>query len=450
MSSNNPKYIVDTVIQPSPYQNCIREPAYFVSPNGSDKDSGSFEKPWRSLEKACASLKEGDKLYLREGIYNETIDMQVSSVSISNYPEERAIISGKNLQSEKRILSLLTIKDQAHIYISGLEFKDLESHRNKQMIIAIFIHGSSHNIHLSHNKISNIRSLSQEGDAHGIAVYGTDSTQPIKQITISHNHLHNLKLGSSEALAINGNVEYFVLNHNRIHDCDNIGIDAIGFEGKCSNSDLDFARHGVIRRNLIYNIDTQSNSSYDFERNAAGIYIDGGSDISIHDNIVHHSNIGVELASEHPNRSTELVRLEHNLLYHNHTAGLALGGYDKQRGKTQKCHIKHNHLIENDSDLNGNGELWLQNFVENNTISHNTLRSNQQELFISSYSRNCIHNEINFNQFHTANKTTNSKSNGHWVWQGKNYPNLKAYQRASHHDSDSELCPYEDMSATLI
>jgi len=457
MPNNNPKHIIDAVSHPVSYEPCIQEPAYFVAPSGStshETQDGSFERPWQSLEKACAELKAGDHLYLREGTYYEAINLQVSGkenkpIYISCYPNETAILSGKHLTGDGCIKSLLNIQDQGYLNISGLDFRDLESHNPKEMAIAIFVHGASHNIYLGHNHISNITSLGKTGDAHGIAIYGTDEVLPIRQITISHNHLHNLKLGSSEALAINGNVEYFVVSNNRVHHCDNIGIDVIGFEGKCSNSAKDFARHGVIRRNLIYNIDTRSNSSYDFERNAAGIYVDGGSDLNIYDNVVHHCNIGVELACEHATRSTELVRLEHNLLYHNHIAGLALGGYDNKRGKTENCHIKHNHLIENDSDQSGYGELWLQNFVANNIIEHNTFRSNQQNLFISSYSTTCDDNQINNNHFHSPEQSEKHDSCP-WIWRGKAYSKFEDYQKATGNDNDSNLGPYENVLAKLV
>jgi len=37
----------------------------------------------------------------------------------------------------------------------------------------------------------------------------------------------------SESMVLNGNVEHFVVSHNKVHDNDNIGIDFIGFEGEC-------------------------------------------------------------------------------------------------------------------------------------------------------------------------------------------------------------------------
>lgn len=44
-------------------------PAFFVSPGGDDNADGSFESPWATLGKAAASIKAGDTVYVRGGIY---------------------------------------------------------------------------------------------------------------------------------------------------------------------------------------------------------------------------------------------------------------------------------------------------------------------------------------------------------------------------------------------
>ena len=72
---------------------------------------------------------------------------------------------------------------------------------------------------------------SDGGDAHGIGVFGTTADHPIEELEIVDNDLANLTLGSSEALVVNGNVKDFLIEGNRVHDTNNIGIDVIGIEG---------------------------------------------------------------------------------------------------------------------------------------------------------------------------------------------------------------------------
>jgi len=74
---------------------------YYVSPTGSDSNSGSASAPFHTLKKAFTTLRAGDKLYVRGGTYTE----QVTGVSVAagtasapivvqNYPGERPVLSG--------------------------------------------------------------------------------------------------------------------------------------------------------------------------------------------------------------------------------------------------------------------------------------------------------------------------------------------------------------------
>lgn len=121
--------------------------------------------------------------------------------------------------------------------------------------------------------------------------------------------MYALKLGSSEALVVNGNVEHFAITNNIVRDSNNIGIDAIGFEGVAPDEAYDQARDGVIADNLAYNIDSFANPAYQGERSADCFYVDGGTRIVIERNIAHHCNIGVELASEHRGKATSYITL---------------------------------------------------------------------------------------------------------------------------------------------
>ena len=127
------------------------------------------------------------------------------------------------------------------------------------------------------------------------------------------NELANLTLGSSEALVVNGNVEDFLIEGNRVHDTNNIGIDVIGFEGTAPDLTVDQARDGIVRGNTVWNIDSYGNPAYGDSRSADGVYVDGGRDVVVEANVIHDVNIGIELASEHAGRSTRNVTVRNNL-----------------------------------------------------------------------------------------------------------------------------------------
>src|SRR2546425_5696606 len=53
-------------------------PAYFVDPvKGGDRQEGTKEKPWKTVNQALKRLKPGDTLYLRGGVYYESVTMSV-------------------------------------------------------------------------------------------------------------------------------------------------------------------------------------------------------------------------------------------------------------------------------------------------------------------------------------------------------------------------------------
>ena len=83
----------------------------------------------------------------------------------------------------------------------------------------------------------------------------------VSDLLIDGNEVRDCVLGWSESVVVNGNVEDFVITNNVVHDNNNIGIDAIGFEGECMGcSDaLDRARDGLIAGNHVYNIDSAGN-----------------------------------------------------------------------------------------------------------------------------------------------------------------------------------------------
>ena len=206
------------------------------------------------------------------------------------------------------------------------------------------------------------------GDAHGIGVFGTTSDHPIEEVEIVDNELANLTLGSSEALVVNGNVKDFLIEGNRVHDTNNIGIDVIGFEGTASDPTVDQARDGIVRDNTVWNVDSYGNPAYGYDRSADGIYVDGGRDVLIEGNVVHDINIGIELASEHAGRATRNITVRNNVVYDATTIGVAIGGYDRRRGSTEDCVIVNNTIVNTDGV-----ELLVQFDTRNNLIANNVI-----------------------------------------------------------------------------
>jgi hypothetical protein len=234
---------------------------YYVATTGSDSNSGTQAAPWRTIQHAATSVKAGDTINIRAGVYNEAVTPTVSgsaaagSVTFQSYPGETAIIDGTGLKVTNGQSGLFNISNQNYITVSGLEIRNFTSKSDSQVPIGIYVSGADNNIKLLGNHVHNITTTAPANanncasNALGIAIYGTEAPASIDNLTISGNEVDHNKTGCSETVTLNGNVENFSVTGNLIHDNNNIGIDAIGFEVRRDLAPGSL-RSGTQRRNL--------------------------------------------------------------------------------------------------------------------------------------------------------------------------------------------------------
>ncbi len=422
---------------------------FYVSPSGDDANPGTSASPWRTVQKAAATVSPGSRVFLRSGVYRERVEVQVSGNAVDGpvvfqaVPGEEPILDGSGLAFDPDgATALLAIRGRSYLRFEGITFRNLTTTGRDLVPVGILIEGDAHHLEIVKNVIHGIGTWfggSDGGDAHGIAIYGTEA-DPIHDLLVAENELFALKLGSSEALVLNGNVTDFTVRDNVVRDCNNIGIDFIGFEGTAPSPAADRARDGVCRGNLVFNIDSAFNPAYNGsftrgggDRGAGGIYIDGGADIVVEGNVVHHCNIGIELASEHAGKATERILLRNNLAYQNDIGGIFLGGYDAQRGATKDCQILNNTLFENDTSKDGNGEIYLQYDVRNCVFRNNLLKANGQGLLIGNPWTANVGSVVDHQLFFAPGGAEE------WQWKTVIRTNLAAYRAASGNDANSLL-----------
>ncbi|MGA1987182.1 MAG: right-handed parallel beta-helix repeat-containing protein, partial [Candidatus Sulfotelmatobacter sp.] len=178
----------------------------------------------------------------------------------------------------------------------------------------IWVTGAGTGVQLLNNLVHNITTTSEKnGNTFGIAVYGTSST-PITNLTISGNQVYDLKTGESESVNVDGNVTYFSITNNIVHDNDNIGIDAIGFEG-VGPTGSDQARYGEISGNTVYNISGIHNPGEGDSYDADGLYCDGCEYVIFERNTVYACDLNMEAASEHKGHDSRYVTIRNNVFY---------------------------------------------------------------------------------------------------------------------------------------
>ncbi|MGE7602445.1 right-handed parallel beta-helix repeat-containing protein [Peribacillus sp. NPDC097675] len=410
----------------------------YVSSGGDDKNAGSKKEPLRSIQKAVTLAKPGTTVFVRKGIYNEQVVIRNSGkenapIIIRAYPKEKAVIDGKGLKVSWDNEGLVSIHNKSYVTIDGLEIKNYKTEKEEVVPIGISVSGSGKGIHILRNHIHHIETHHKNGNAHGIAVYGTKAPQAIKDITISGNKLEEMKLGASETLVLNGNVSNFQVTNNTVRRNDNIGIDIIGFEGVSPVGKFDQARNGLISNNTVYEISSYGNPAYGNQYAAGGIYVDGGKDIVIEKNKVYKNDIGIEAASEHKGKVTSSITIRNNSIYDNRSAGIAIGGYDSRRGSTENSIITDNVLYKNDTKYQDGGQILLQSHTKNNRIEKNIMVAGKSNLLISNPFKQNEGNTIDNNVYYLNRGEKETR----WIWKTEEIEGFSAYKKKSLQDKNS-------------
>lgn len=286
-----------------------------------------------SIQRALERAPEGAIIKVEAGVYKEKIKFNRDNIDLRGEPG--AIMDFSGVDSSE---GAIRIENRKNITIAGFEIKNVQG---RSTPTAIQIEGASNNIRILNNDIHHVENNS---NAHAISVYGRGKI-PIQNIEIAGNKVHDLKLGKSEAVVINGNVDNFKITDNKIYNSNNIGIDIIGGEGVSSGNDR--ARNGLIARNEVSNVSSATNPGYNYKRSAAGIYVDGGMKITIENNKVQNSDYGIEIASERKGMNAEGITVRNNELIRNHLAGISLGGGDSSNGGITDSTIENNRLVNN-------------------------------------------------------------------------------------------------------
>ena len=423
-------------------------PTYWVALDGNDAAAGTSDAPWATLQKAADTVPPGATVYVDGGTYAQRVDIHVSGepgrpITFAPAPGETAVLDGSSLEVPAGQSAIIGVDSERYVTIQGFEITGYRSDASGHVPIGILVTGAADHVQITGNLVHDL-GTTFEGrngcDAHGIGVFGTTSDHPIAGVEIVDNELANLTLGSSEALVVNGNVTDFLVQGNRVHDTNNIGIDVIGFEGTAPDPTVDQARNGIVRGNTVWNVDSYGNPAYGNDRSADGIYVDGGRDVLIEGNVVHDINIGIELASEHGGRATRNITARNNLVYDATAIGVAIGGYDRRRGSTEDCVIVNNTIAHTDGV-----ELLVQFDTRNNVIANNVIEAGQSHRFIENGYQENVGNVVDHNLYYSID----GSPVGLWQWKGTTYRDFDAWQADSGNDHGSVFVDprFTDMDA---
>lgn len=330
--------------------------AIFVAENGNDNNKGSFDSPYKSVQKALNVVKSGQTIYLRQGTYigNNTFKnsgTENNYITLRNYPGEKPYLTASSNGA------IISTDGNDFIKIEGLEIGNLSS----QQAYGILLDSDENHIIIRNNEIHHIVTTkpgeNQDGEANAILCYAEGKTEAlsINNICIDNNYVHDNITGWCEAVSVTGNAKYVNIINNIVENNTNIGIDFYGNAGYCPVKELDQPRYCVAAGNTI------SKSICDYAE-CAGLYVDGARDIILENNTIFDSMYGIEIGSEEGHTTDYLVKniiARNNLVYNNNSGGIRVGGYDKKKtGYVTDTKIYNNTIVNNgEGDGGWNGEL---------------------------------------------------------------------------------------------
>ena len=418
---------------------------FYVSKSGGDSNSGSYTAPWLTIQHAANSVTAGATVYVEAGVYNESVTFPASGtassyITFASYPGQTATIDGTGL-SVTGTQGLINIINQSYLTVSGFEIRNYTTAKAALTPAGIWVTGTGSGLNLLNNLVHNITTTSEKnGNAFGIAVYGTLST-PITKLTISGNQVYALKTGESESVNVDGNVTYFSITNNIVHDNDNIGIDAIGFEG-VGPTGSDQAKYGEISGNTVYNISGIKNPGEGDSYDADGLYCDGCAYVIFERNTVYACDLHMEAASEHKGHDSSYVTIRNNVFYDANTVGISIGGYSNTVGGSDHVVIVNNTLYNNNTKNQG-AEFQIQYHsgdTSGNIFENNIVYAGTQNVWIYSFVKGTSTYPappatLNWNLYYS---TAGYVSGTSIDWAGKyNYKTYAAYQSGAGEDANS-------------
>ena len=345
------------------------------------------------------------------------------------------------------------IRGGSAVTVQGLAITGYRTASTAKIPIGIYVTGNASSVRLAGNHVHHLGNDnptlgSYDINAHGIAVYGTDAASPITRLQIVGNEVDHLVLGASEAVVVNGNVDGWAITRNRVHDNNNIGIDAIGYEptirGAARYTDANRARNGVIAGNTVTNIISEGNPSY-WEDGAwcncaDGIYVDGGRSIAITGNVIRRADIGLELAAENSRGSANDIAAIGNTITGSAYVGLAIGGYEPSRGEAYNIVVAGNTFRGNNTLDDGSPEILLQYKVHETLITGNRVTATHaddpllvQRVEMAGTAAQNAGVSLNLNDYGAPTPARSAQ----FIWLGQTVTGMASWQRVSGQDANS-------------
>ena len=269
---------------------------FYVSKTGNDLNDGTEASPWKTINKATASLVAGQTAYVRAGTYNEGVIFRNSGiagqyVSLVAYSGERPVIEGAGLST----YSLVNLNGQSYVNFSGFRLQNG----------TVGISNGRSNIVIGNNEIFNFTNPGITLDNCSVAL-------------VKGNLTDNVVSSSWGECITFSQCEYIDIAYNEVR---NSLTSTMGGEG----IDVKGSKHIRVYGNVVHDL------------NHLGIYLDSYDgldyDIEVFNNKVFNCTDGIVISAEQRNR-VEKIRVYNNIVYDCRLFGIGIVNYPTHQENT--------------------------------------------------------------------------------------------------------------------
>lgn len=279
-----------------------RAPGLYVATNGSDSTgNGSWENPYRTIEKAASKASAGQTVYVRGGTYTQVMQTVKANgtsndwITIRPYENEQVILDGEGAGiSESK--SIINISDSSYVIFQGFEVRNSTGR-------GISVYESEHII-IRDNKVHDVQTRGIGGSGHYLTFEGNEVWNAVRQ-NESKNMNGGWAAGMSTWTLSDGSLSTnIIIRNNLVHDTWGEGIIAL----------------------LADNVQIENNTVYDTY--SVNIYVDNATNVNINSNYLYSTGstynrndrsypaTGINLANEQYGTSNPLhdITISNNLI----------------------------------------------------------------------------------------------------------------------------------------
>jgi hypothetical protein len=424
-------------------ESALRTHTYYVAVSGNDANAGSAGAPLKTINHALSLTVPGDSVIVRGGTYSEKVLISRTGaagkyITLKAYAGETPVLDGTGL-TPNGVEGLIAVKGVKFIVVKGFTTCNFVSTSQSGDPKGILVQDGSDYVEIRNNTVYNISydHTPLDGGCNAILVKGNTS-DPVTNILVDGNTIHDCRTGYGENLTINGYVDGFTVSNNTLYNGQNIGIDAAGGYAANSTPALNYVRNGVISGNTLYNI--ESSRGQLGGHGAIGIYLDGSRNITVERNRVYSTDRGIGVVSETTGFPTDSAIVRNNFIYNCWCSGIYMGGYlNYTTGGTTNSYIVNNTLYNNDRVTGAfgeiEGEISIREQCSGNTIANNIIYGGTNDLLVHKYTSTGANNTIDHNLYFSAGSYQ-------WIWGSTNgavISDAGAFKTASGGDGNSDF-----------